>query len=830
MMTAPPWLRAPKLAVTVMAIAALPAASVAATHPMRATSPQSLHASAVGTITTIAGGVGGPAKATATSLGYPCGIASSAGNLYVAQTTVVRRVAEATDELTSPVGVGIVGSSPNGTPASSAEIGRFPDEACGVAADAASDLALVTSATSEVRFVPSVSGNFYGQAMTAGDIYTVAGDGTAGFSGDGGPATSAELDRPTGVAFDSSGNLLVADWENDRIRVVAASTGIFYGQSMTAGDIYTIAGDGKRGFSGDGGPAVDAELALPQGIAVDSSGNVVIADTANDRIRVVAANTGTYYGQSMTAGDIYTIAGDGSSAAAGDGGPAVSAGLTAVGVAVDPAGNLVIADAFNNRIRLVAATSGTFYGQSMTAGDIYTIAGDGTAGFSGDGGTATLAELSDPQGVTVDSSGNVVVADSINSRVRLVAARTGTYYGRAMTAGDIYTIGGNGSLSYSGDGGPSTRAQLNLFESSAVRVDHSGNILIADTTNDRVRVAAQRSGRFYGRVMRAGHIYTVAGDGSEVLSGRLPNGVAATKTPVVQPSGVAVGADGSVLIAASFQGRVRVVAERTARLYGRRMKAGDIYTIAGDGSAGTKTGRDGDGGPAVKAELYAPTGVAVDHSGNVLIADSQDCRIRLVAERTARMYGQRMRAGDIYTIAGDGVCGYAGDGGRAVKAELYVPYQVAVDRAGDVLIADTFNNRIRVVAARTGLFYGQRMTAGHIYTIAGDGTEGYQGDGGPATEAEIDFPADVGVDASGNVVLAEQCQVRVVAARDGVFYGQHMTSGDIYTVAGSQVCGYAGDGGPARDAQLCGQVSSVAIAASGNLIIGDCIRIREVTG
>jgi len=147
-----------------------------------------------------------------------------------------------------------------------------------------------------------------------------------------------------------------------------------------------------------------------------------------------------------------------------------------------------------------------------------------------------------------------------------------------------------------------------------------------------------------------------------------------------------------------------------------------------------------------------------------------------------------------------------------------------------VLIADTFNNRIRVVAAKTGVFYGQRMRARHIYTIAGDGTEGYQGDGGPATKAEIEVPADVGVDASGNVVLAEQCQVRVVAARDGVFYGQHMTAGDIYTVAGSQVCGYTGDSGPARDAQLCGQVSSVAIAASGNLIIGDCIRIREVTG
>jgi trimeric autotransporter adhesin len=823
-------LRAPRLAATVLAIATLSAASVAAARPMQPSRPQSQLGPAAGTITTIAGGVGGPARAKSMALDYPCGIAAAGGNLYIAQTTVIREIAAATDELTSPVGVGISGNSANGMKASSAEIYSYNDEDCGIAADAANDLALVTTAASEVRIVPSVGGTFFGQTMTAGDIYTVAGDGHAGFSGDGGPATSAELNRPADVAFDGSGNLVIADFGNSRVRVVAARSGTFYGMAMTAGDIYTLAGVGKRGFSGDGGPAVDAELDDAQGIAVDPAGNVVIADTANRRIRVVAAANGTYYGQAMTAGDIYTVAGDGSSLASGDGGPAVSAGLTSESVAVGPAGNLVIADSANNRIRLVAATSGTFFGRSVVAGDIYTIAGDGNPGFSGDGGTATLAELDNPVAVTVDSSGNVEIADWLNNRVRLVAAQTGTSYGQAMTAGDIYTIGGNGTLSYSGDGGLSTHAQINLFESAAVRAAQSGNVLIADTNNNRVRVAAEKSGSFYGQTMTTGHIYTVAGNGSGVVSSDVPNGVSATTTPVVEPNGVAVGAYGSVLIAASFQGRVRVVAEKTASLYGQSMTAGDIYTIAGNGEAATKTGPDGDDGPAVNAELNDPTGVAVDHSGNVLIADSQDCRIRLVAERTADMFGQSMKAGDIYTIAGDGMCGYAGDGGQAVSAELYVPYQVAVDQAGNVLVADTFNSRIRVVAATTGVFYGQSMTVGHIYTIAGDGTAGYEGDGGPATTAEINFPADVGVDASGNVVLAEQCQIRVVAARNGVFYGQQMTSGDIYTVAGGQSCGYAGDGGPAHDAELCGEVSSVSIAASGDLIIGDCIRIREVTG
>jgi sugar lactone lactonase YvrE len=192
-----------------------------------------------------------------------------------------------------------------------------------------------------------------------------------GFSGDGGPATSAELYFPQGVAVDGAGNLVIADTTNGRIRVVAASTGTFYSQAMTAGHIYTVAGDGTEGFSGDGGPATSAELGLPRSVAVDGAGNLVIADTTNGRIRVVAASIGTFYGQPMTAGDIYTVAGDGTEGFSGDGGPATSAGLHGPdGVAVDGAGNLVIADTFNQRVRVVAGSTGTFYGQPMTAGDI----------------------------------------------------------------------------------------------------------------------------------------------------------------------------------------------------------------------------------------------------------------------------------------------------------------------------------------------------------------------------------------------------------------------------------------------------------------------------
>ena len=180
-----------------------------------------------------------------------------------------------------------------------------------------------------MRVVAASTGTFYGQAMTAGDIYTVAGNGMAGS-----PATAARPPTPNSTTRPGWRWMARATWssptrDNNRIRVVAASTGTFYGQAMTAGDIYTVAGNGSSGFSGDGGPATSAELSHPDSVAVDGAGNLVIADTDNNRVRVVAASTGTFYGQAMTAGDIYTVAGNGTSGFSGDGGPATSAELSA---------------------------------------------------------------------------------------------------------------------------------------------------------------------------------------------------------------------------------------------------------------------------------------------------------------------------------------------------------------------------------------------------------------------------------------------------------------------------------------------------------------------
>jgi hypothetical protein len=257
---------------------------------------------------------------------------------------------------------------------------------------------------------------------------------------------------------------------------------------MTAGDIYTIAGNGTQGFSGDGGPATAAELNTPLRVTVDATGNMLISDSFNQRIRVVAATAGTFYGQRMTAGDIYTIAGKGSPGYSGDGGPATAAGLyKPLHVMVDAAGNLVFCDERDNRIRVVAATTGTFYGQPMTAGDIYTVAGTGVRGTTGDGGPATSAEVGEPAGVTLDSMGNLVISTRNSGRVRVVAATTGTFYGQPMTAGDVYTIAGGGTGGL-GDGGSATSAVL--LQPGAVLVDTAGDVLICDTADQRIREVA----------------------------------------------------------------------------------------------------------------------------------------------------------------------------------------------------------------------------------------------------------------------------------------------------------------------------------------------------
>jgi DNA-binding beta-propeller fold protein YncE len=230
-----------------------------------------------------------------------------------------------------------------------------------VSTDHAGNLLVTDAGGRRVRVVAASTGTFYGQEMTAGDIYTIAGDGNYKYTGDGVPATTAGL-SPFDAVADPAGNVIIADADgNQRVRLVAASTGTFYGREMTAGDIYTIAGDGTLGFSGkgNGGRAVDAELADPYAVAVDHSGNVVFADHGADLVWVVAASTGMFYGLPMTAGDIYVVAGNGRNLGndgLGDGGPAVGSSLSEPdGVAISPAGDLLVGDELDNRVRAVSS-------------------------------------------------------------------------------------------------------------------------------------------------------------------------------------------------------------------------------------------------------------------------------------------------------------------------------------------------------------------------------------------------------------------------------------------------------------------------------------------
>ena len=772
--------------------------------------PRVSQRTAAGIITTIAGGVGGPGRATKIALS-PCGAASARGQLYLAEGSAVRRVSEATDRLTTPAGTGSAGPLGDGGPATKASAGG-----CGVALDHAGNL--VISGSGRIRLVAVSTGTFYGQAMTGGDIYTVAGGG-GDDRGNGIPAIDASLDSGE-VAVDAAGNLLVADTNNGRVRAVAVTNGTFYGQAMAAGDIYTVAGGGAPKGLGDGGPATKARIREPQGVAVDRAGNLLITD-ARSRIRAVAVKDGRFYGQAMTANDIYTVVGSGNRGFSGDGGRATKAQINLPeAVASDRAGNMLIADTGNNRVRVVAVRTGRFYGRAMTANHIYTIAGNGKTGFSGAGRPATKASVGQPRGVTVDGLGNLVITAS--GRALVVAARARRSYSRTMTAGRIYPVAGNGRLEFSGDGGLATRAQFT--DPWAVAADRAGNVLIADQSGDRVRAKAARSGRLYGRRMIAGHIYTVAGNGRFGFTG---DGGPASKARLDSPVGIALDAAGNVLIPDNANNRVRVVAAKTGRFYGRAMTTGHIYTVAGNG----KPGSTGDGRPARKASISLPLGITVDHAGNLVITTAN--RVRVVAARTGRFYGLAMTAGDIYRVAGNGKQGSGGDGGPARQAKLGHPWGVAVDGTGNLVVVA--GARVRVVAVKTGTFYGQAMTAGDIYRVAGGGQD--LADGIPATSAWLGSPTTIAVDGAGNLIIAAiPNRIRVVAAHSGTFYGQAMTAGDIYTVAGNGDeglqggGGFSGDGGPATAAELSGPIG-VAVDGAGDLLIADSGngRIRMVS-
>jgi sugar lactone lactonase YvrE len=695
----------------------------------------------------------------------------------------------------------------------------------GVAFDASDNLYIADDVNFRIRKVD-----------TNGIITTVAGNGTNGYSGDGGTATNASLYDPRDVAFDSFGNLFIVDTSNNRIRKVD-----------TNGIITTVAGNSGIGFYGDGGVATNASLYYPFGIAFDASGNLYIADSYNNRIRKVDTN-----------GIITTVAGNGSATYAGDGGVATNASLNYPdGIAFDAFGNLYIADSDNNRIRKVD-----------TNGIITTVAGKSGSGYSGDGGAATNANLYFPYRVTFDAYGKLYIAD--NFRIRMVD-----------TNGLITTVAGNGTFGYSGDGNVAANAPL--YQGQGMTVDSAGNLYIADHYNNRIRkVFAYPAG--LSTLTLASITTNNIGNYSVIISsavGSVTSSVAVlcmppfiTGQPVSQPAAVGSSPTFSAAAAGSepfgydwyFAGTnlIQSSTNRTLTLpnvsttnagnymvvitnsYGSvtsqvaTLKVGfpptvttqsvsqtnlpgttASFSVAVNGTgpftyqwqfngtnlpnniittvAGGRIGYSGDGGAATNASLYFPVGVAFDAPGNLFIADQYNNRIRRVDTN-----------GIITTVAGKrGGGSYSGDGGAATNASLNYPTGVAFDAFGNLFIADQYNYRIRRVD-----------TNGIITTVAGKSGSGYSGDGSAATNASLNYPTGVAFDSFGNLYIADPYNNRIRRVD---------TNGIITTVAGKSSSGYSGDGGMATNASLF-YPSRVAFDSFGNLFIVDNSnnRIRRV--
>ena len=673
---------------------------------------------------TIVGGrdnIGDNGPATSSRLQEPVSVAvDGAGNLYISDGVNyrVRRVDAATGIITTVAGTGERGYSGDGGLAVEAEFGSITD----VAVDGAGNLYTADAPNHRVRRVDAATGI----------ITTVAGTGVQGYGGDGGRAVEARLNSPTGVAVDSAGNLYIGDLENFRIRRVDVGTGA----------ITTVAGTGVQGYSGDGGPAVEAQLVVPADVAVDSAGNLYISSGLGRRVRRVDAATGI----------ITTIAGTGERGPGGDGGPATMATFRDTrDVAVDGAGNIYITDRGGNQVRRVD-----------TQGIITTVAGSGErAGFSGDGGPAVEARMFGPECVAVDAAGNIYIADSFNHRIR-----------RVDTAGAITTFAGTGN-DFSGEGGPAKLARLN--RPHGVAVGDSGNLYIADTWNHQIH-----------RVDASGIVATVAGTGEFGYSG---DGGPAVAAQLIRPWDVSADGQGNIYIADT---RNHVV---------RRVDAsGTITTVAGTG----EMGYSGDGGSAVEAQLDTPRGVEVDSDGNLYISDSLNHRIRRVDA-----------SGTITTVVGTGEFGYSGDGGPAVAAQLGQAEKLAFDSHGNLYIADTFNHRIRRVDA-----------SGTITTVAGQGEGNFSGDGGPALAAQLNVPRDVFVDDSGAMYIADNGNHRIRLVD---------SSGNIVTIAGLRQDdffsgGFNRESGPALGT-LLRHPHALSVDRSGNVYIADTgnHRIRVLT-
>lgn len=668
-------------------------------------------------------------------------------------------------------------------------------------------------------------------------IYTVAGSGDGyfqgGFGGDGGAADVAQMNFPHSSVIDTQGNLYIADSKNHRVRKVSPN-----------GIITTVAGTGVIGFTGDGGFAVNAQLYEPGSVAVDGFGNLYVADSRNNRIRKVAIDTGI----------ITTVAGNGQEEPVaytqmnGDGGPALSAPIRAYSISLDQEGNIYLTGGGSYRVRKV----------NIKTGIITKVAGCGGAGYSGDGGPATSACLYDPSGVALDKAGNIYIADSTNNRIRKVDSKGiistiagigETQYSpndgelainakiavstvAADSQGNIYFVSGNSSsgntvrkilastgmlstltgpeFGFGGDGGPAKDALIQ--RPAEVSIGNNGELYIADSGNHRIRklipnlfhdntkpnikLSAPTEGNTYNSL---NNIINIAGNASD--------NIAVTHVKWSNDrgnSGLAIGwnawnVDGIILQNGinplTFTAWDAAGNFSTTTLFVTYTPTNTFTSFTGTRISGFNL----ESGSGLASQLYTPETVALDNSGNLYIADKGNHRIRKVT-----------RSGLISTVAGNGQLGSSGDGGLAINATMNQPNGVAVDGSGNSYLSDTNNHRIRKV-----------NSVGLITTIAGTGINGFSGDGGQGTQAELDTPGGLALDNAGNLLIADANNHRIRKL--------NLSTGVITTIAGNGY-GFGGDGGQAANAQL-NFPTSVAMDKNGNLYISDTSnnQVRKVT-
>lgn len=554
------------------------------------------------------------------------------------------------------------------------------------------------------------------QVDRQGTLQVIAGNGVSGFSGDGGSALNAALRFPQGIAVDGNGEVYIADSGNNRIRRVS-----------TNGIITTIAGTGSAGFSGDGGDARQARLNYPETLTFDSAGNLYFIDYFNYRIRVI-----------RTDGTIQTVAGTGKYDSTGDGGPALRADIVPDwGLAVNDDGVIYFSEKAFDKVRAIDA-----------AGVVRTIAGNGTYDFARNGGVAVSSPIRDPGGLVLDSRGTVYFAESNGYRVFRITA-----------SGDLQVVAGTLELGYTGDGGPAASASLGF--PYALAFDPSGKLFVFDHFCLCLRsftvggtIASVAGNGKYGRTPDGtpaartsffgprGLVFDRRGSLivanystnrldiltpqriSSLLAGRAAgcclDGGQARDALVSSPVGVAVDAQNRVYFSQAGFSIVR-----------RIDPDGIITTYAGNRSVGF----GGDNGQASRATLSGPAGLAIDSAGSLYIADQFNYRIRRVTA-----------AGVISTYAGNGQARYAGDAGTAVNASFSSPYALALLANGDLLVADVVDRRIRKISAATGI----------VTTIAGNGSASSTGDGGPATQAGINAPSGLAVDPQGRIYVLER--------------------------------------------------------------------------